>query len=740
MATFDPSIPNTSTSAPEFINFSKPISPFELKADESGKIAAEGYGHIFAEGVDAADSTIKKGIEQEAFNRITPVTDNITEALEGSMAEIKSGLKPTLPTAKVASDASDNLLATPGADAQASANIPENIQQGLSSIDRLQNTLKLRPELKTLYSGQVAAIQKDMRANAGPGYRAYVDSEVSKVTGGVDANSHLRDLITQVAQAADQKNHFQQKIEDDLISVAKEQGDGDAFTYAQKLHNGEISIETAGQQLAKYNKSSWDLKQNEQRLNNDIKNRENVSQDAAQIARQYATDKMNDLFETAYTGAGTVSNVSLKQHLMDVSEGRAPNDPVKMNQYADMLESRKASSMDVVKKRLFQSPVDSDGNPIANQRSIGAMMSPTDFKVTMDQASSDYDDQIKLIRNGSFGLANTLHNNNMAMSQKAENNIRTDPRVGPIANNLPELQKLFGQNKDFQEFVTKNLMLPEVEKRFQGWFQDNAGAAMMGKVPVSAILQNGTQVGPVDPVTGKPRGIGPKTTNEVVNLSKYLGDPGTSPEFKESLAKSFYTPDNMGMLDNFKMDYTDDKGQTHAGKYGVYARVWSPNITNEMNKLRTTTPTGEGTWKNYVDSGEAQFYKVFRDDLSGMADLQETRGLKVKWDADRNELKFTYGQEPGAQDSAYYGRSKPGANTFLKQTETRVNNGLRSLGYMQKMNGTDTGEYMMNILKDSGVDLTKVDGVPSKIMEAIMKTRPLSVSPDEYKAKTGSKP
>ena len=219
MAVFNPNVPESDPRlAPDFVNLSRSLTGFDIRgaADKSKGIAMEGLGKALVQGTDTAYNVIDDTMKREAEKRLTPVMDDWTKTLEtatGAPSTVQQG---------------PSLIPKPPATEDA----PGEIKSGLDQIATLNNAGKVKPELKTLISGQVASIQKELRSKY-PGFRSQVDAEVTRITGGINANEHLRDLETQIAAADQTKQSFQKEIATKLLDLTA-QGNGASYGVTAK--------------------------------------------------------------------------------------------------------------------------------------------------------------------------------------------------------------------------------------------------------------------------------------------------------------------------------------------------------------------------------------------------------------------------------------------------------------------------------------------------------------------------
>lgn len=718
MAVFNPNVPESDPRlAPDFVNLSRSLTGFDIRgaADKSKGIAMEGLGKALVQGTDTAYNVIDDTMKREAEKRLTPVMDDWTKTLEtatGAPSTVQQG--PSLIPKTTETD-----------------NAPGEIKSGLDQISTLHNAGKVKPELKTLVSGQVASIQKELRSKY-PGFRSQVDAEVTRITGGINANEHLRDLETQIAAADQTKQSFQKEIATKLLDLTA-QGNGASYGVTAKgIIDGSVSIDKGIQELAKGNKQLHDYKMDEAAINVKIKNKEDVAGDAEMAISKRATGFFDNLFHGVVSAGGAVSDESYEQYLQGVAAGTIKNDPVKLNQIADALEARKAQAITQLRQMLTSAP--------SGQVSMyTALHNPEKFDKIIQDAASQYTRNIDLIRNKEGGLAFAQSRNTTSIQTRAENGILNDPKIGPFAQQIPAMRKVFGDTKQFQDFIDKTMVNPKVAELFKGWFQD-AGTALMsgnGQVSFDQVIKNGAQIAKTSPAA---KALGPqvmaRTYNEVLNLSDYL-DKGSNENAKRYLAKSMYGSNNYNLIDNFFRDQ----------QVNVFNQFASKGKVDAVDKLGDPKLA-----KAQKDWAEVTFFKVYRSALAEIRDvLNEDSSLyKFSWDSDKSHWKVemtkqSYNPHTQALFTPTSGVSAPGTE-HLKRLTDRLNSAIDQMKYLEEKRGGNIQDFMFQILRGMGVTpqtINTTNSVEAQMARSILSAHrgpePTTVDPFNTKDKTKTK-
>src|SRR5688572_23739107 len=247
MAQFNPNVPDSRD--PNYLSYSRPISSPESNrtAEYEGNVAKykgqaalhegeadmylgkaaqytgqglealfKGIGDIFATGVKAADTYIKKNIDQDVYTMVdaerNAYTAELERAKEPGALPIGAMTGPALVDPKaVPKEGSMNIL---NAEAQP---IPQGIEQGISRISQLVEARQNGKLSETPYIGNLNSVAKALRAQY-PGHRDYIDSKIAEVTGMTPANAYVRSLVHDLNAAMAGTKNDRDKLVDNLIS------------------------------------------------------------------------------------------------------------------------------------------------------------------------------------------------------------------------------------------------------------------------------------------------------------------------------------------------------------------------------------------------------------------------------------------------------------------------------------------------------------------------------------------
>jgi hypothetical protein len=729
MAAFNPPVPEADPRyAPDFVNLSRPLTGFDIRgaADKSKGIAMEGLGKALVGATDSAYNVIDSTMKREAEKRLTPVMDDWTSRLEtatNTPSTVQGG-PSLLPKATQTDDA------------------PGEIKSGIDQIATLHNAGKVKPELKTLISGQVASIQKELRSKY-PGFRSQVDAEVTRITGGINANEHLRDLETQIAAADQTKQSFTKEIATKLIDLTA-QGNGVSYGVTAKgLMDGTVSVDKAIEELSKGNKQLHDYKLDEARVNVKIKNKEDASGDAEMAISKRATGFFDNIFHGVMTSGSAISDESYEQYLQGVAAGTIKNDPVVLNQIADALEARKSQAITQLRQMLTSAPP-------GQESMYTALHNPEKFDKIMQDAASQYTQNINLIRNKEGGLAFALSRNTTSIQTRAENGILNDPKIGPFAQQIPALRKVFGDTKQFADFIDKYMVNPKVAEILKGRFQDYGTAltSSNGQVSFDQVIKDATSIAKTSPAV---KALGPqvmaRTYTEVLNLSDYL-DKGPNDNAKRYLAKSMYGSNNYNLIDNFNQDHQADVFNqfTSKGKVDAIDKLGDPKLA-----------------KAQKDWGEVTFFKLYKGSLGEIKDILQGDNnlLSVKWNGDSGHWDVKLKDDPELNQTQRFVKGlfpadkiRDTIGTFIQSHAAgyervhaevdKLNSAIDQMKYLEEKRGGNIQDFMFQTLRGMGVtpkNINTDNSIEAQMARSILSAHrgPEPETVDPFNTKTKSK-
>jgi hypothetical protein len=219
--------------------------------------------------------------------------------------------------------------------------------------------------------------------------------------------------------------------------------------------------------------------------------------------------------------------------------------------------------------------------------------------------------------------------------------------------------------------------------------------------------------------------------NNLVNVVTDITNPDAPEQAKVNAARYLFSPENRGMLANFKTDYTDPTTGKHVpGKYSVFTRLTSEDVVKEIAKLSQKDGNIGRNFKNWMENeaGSQLFYK----EMQNLNSFTGHDNIHFAYDAEKHRITIMDRGKvlaPTPSNPMDYSNrqpidSKASYSRFLEANINRVNDALAGMSRVEKALGGDVNSYLLNFLQRSQVDLGKNwEGLPQKLMDAIAASR-----------------
>ncbi len=699
MAQFNPDVPGQQ--ATNFMGYSKPISTVE--ADKSKGLLMTGIGEAIKEGTKGLDEAAKSIIDADVHKRVDVERDAFTEALQNyqDMSDAQILQKNAVGDPSTPGAPTDNILQ--GAGTAGKPGVPLALDRSLDGIDNLHNALGSSKISETYYYGQLTAMAKDLRTQY-PGYRDYIDAKISTTTGVTPANAYLQAIIKDVNRQGDAQKETRTKYMSMLSEMVKD-GVPSADLVMENYRTGRTSEAYVGSFTN--NAMAYKYKTAVQKAALDVEEA-NVKVDKTRVAPIIGQDVdylVNSSFQGTFTAGGQMSPQQITDHLQKVVNKETPVDEAQMQQFAQSLTIQR----NLVKSQAIQNAnVHKPGEKSLADRLGG----PEEVEKVVEARLKIYDNTIAAIAAGNYPLALTNVNQMNAKVNQATSDAFNDKDMNDYILHSKVAEKLFPQ-KFQQDFFMNYGLTPGVMKKFSAPFTNTA---------LKIVTQEDEKRTGV-PYTFdkafeelKAKGVNdPKAYDKLVGIVSMISLPSTPMNAKVAISKAAFSEGNINFLDNknFNKDYYDVSQQrTIPGKYAVFTRMTSPDITKVLTD-KSMDPNITQSYRNWAEETFAQ--KLFVKELGDLKDLQDTPGFKLKWDSKNYSMTAVTAQgDPLA----------PHALPKLQASLKNLSMGLRNLGNIEEATNGDVNAYLLNVLKTTGVDLSKnIDGIPEQMTQAILASR-----------------
>lgn len=661
MPTFNPQVPQTNPE--EFLRYSHGTST--IPVDKSTGIALETAGNAITGATSLADQIVKQTIDNDIHKQVDQQQSQFTGQLENTA---KSMGVPT------ADQGNMDILPT---GQQQGQNIPAGVTNGLNRINSLSNGIANGSGGKindTLYSANITSIAKQLRSQY-PGYRDYIDQEVSKASGMPVANAYYKNLMQDINSGLQNQKALIEKPINQLASAAS-QGVHIGNVYAADVYNavvsGKITPMQGMQWLNGVQSSKFDFDQRAAARKDFKGSREMLSITSADDANKEAAATASQTFSAIKLMSGqTIGQVidSARRGTLQLSDA----DAQKVGQAIQAQE-------DAYKKQLFSK---------WSQNGLVTQLGGT--KAAMDIINQNAETTFGAAKNAIYskdgGLATFHLEQNAAMNNDYKNGLLTSKDTGAAALNMKALTDQMGPNWA-QTAIGTTLLQSNVDTKFKTYLERKIAAASTGNA--ADIRFPPSFNGDITDAQGKqipPQSGYYKSLAGVVNG---ITDPKVDFNTKQNIAKYFFSPSNLGVLEKLQRDTGSGRGQI-VGADSAFMNMTSPAVTREMDKIGRSNPE---LFQQYRSWTQDSFNTLTRDDISTLAEF-DSKGLKILFNPDTHQFGITENNIQPRSIAPY--TIGPALNAI-----NRLNLRLLNLAKVEEASGGDVNQFLLQTLSDNG--------------------------------------
>lgn len=710
MAVFNPQV--TPTNDPNFFKYSDSIS--QPKADESKGIALKTLGEGIEGGFQLADTVVKDVIKSDVYTQV----DKERSAFSNKLTNMRDYGNPNGANAPPGNDPANTVVeGTPGPPvnlfANAQASVPSAINQGIRQAATIQAGLDGNKISQTTYYQRLDDIAVKMRA-AYPGYRDYIDKEISHITGVTPANAYvdsiIQDINRQGTNATKEKEFWTREIvnsgfpdSDKVLSQFERDGDHNKVMQYLSYNKGILST------LA-LKKAAFEAKGQDR--STQIQNGEDYANSAA------VTAATTHFYNSQKFTNGTQSPADIADMMTDLSLHPEKANDVAYQGLAERYAALHAQAYNQTMRLLTSPQKGPDGQMIAPvSDTIGIEKTKGIVNNTVDAL---FGKTREFIADKQFSPAYSLQNAASATANNALFKLFNDPTVGGRVQTAAALNKaapnltpvitgkLLGSNldKDLSDFVTEQgrQAIAQTGGKYYG---------VDGQIySFRQALEEQEQA---SKISGKP--VPSQAAKNLTEIRRAITDPSTSPEAISNAVKFYFDPKvNKGVMNKFMDDYYDPaKGGIVRGRSSAFADLTDENVTKAIWN------NGKSDWDKYSTWAKGEFatqFGSFARELNS-SDKPYTEGVtryvttRLAWDADKKQFLannvevYPDGREVDRGPNDAYVRN--------------INMGLRSMAGIAKQEGSNVDAYLFKVMKDNGFTPTKdINGIPSQIMRSLI--------------------
>lgn len=741
MAIFNPNVPDTND--PNWLGWSKSVT--QPQPDTSTGETLSNIGSGFKEAVTASDALLKENTQDLARAGATKLQEEFTSNLEKNDISIRiaaaagPGGRPTAggsggpgvpvtgnsTSTKAVYDAPPISLLAPNPQENQPREL-QNLPSNLEALDSARGNGKLSD---TAYTGRLVALAKELRSRY-RGYEEYIDNEIHKVTGINPAHHYINSLLGDLNSFVNIGKEVDTKIRNELWQ-----------------HLGLPGVDAI---LSKYNAGGFGSPRDAEPLimsalaptlaiKKQLEMRKALREDATGQREEVAASTENEVntalrlqsvtaFESLHLLQGQPTAQQISKLITDVNSGALKVTDEQAQHLAGGVRSLKFQADQEMERYLNTQGKDG--------RTIRTILGDTKVNALKTSHLKQFDDVADMLNSKEYGLANRAMNTLRAQGNDDTLELVSQPELGKSMRMLKTIHN-FGSDKITKEALQTILegglgnKFQEYIKLKQGEMVTQPGAAE-GKPSTlnEAIttLQQRTS-NPAGPSFSKAEVA--KTTESLLKNIDIIPKI-TDPRVKEGLATAVFDPKNLGLLTKFDEDQYKD-GRFIPGKFSVFNRMYDEEMTKTLRGL------GGQHWENYKDLGKQMWGReLFGPFLQRFTNasanpIQDNPDVRITYDSDNFKLKAILTGPPSA--------ARDNFKNYLQSNFDRLNNSFGKVANIAKAEGTDPNTMMLGWMREFGVDVGRLPGIPQKILDAIVTSKQEETKTQEEQDKRyGAKP
>ncbi len=727
MAIFNPAVQPTQD--PNYLNYSRVLDA--PTPNLSSKIAIETAAVGLDSAVSVTDTAIKKSIQDSAYKAVDPLRDEMTAGLEKIKGDLDKGIIPK-PQQTVAGASTDKSWL----DANAMAPDPEELPVGLESgIDGVRSLAAAKqagsPKLNdTKYAGEVLAEAKRLRNQYGPGYREYIDDQISKASGLPVANSYYNNMLLDINRQMSQMAKVKDDVGGALMKAQDMPGQADLII---KRKNGDPSANDAVV-LTKINE--WENFKQQITIDaalrkQKVDNKSTFAEDQeARLTRAMNTNvriEMSALNDAALPGGG--SGKDLATFLADYAAGKYPGvSETQLNQRRLQYNNWVAG----VKQRMLvvsQGYSDVVGGPKTEQ-AVEAAMAPI------------YAQQ-KFFNNKEDGPGYYVTRQIEHIKKDAESGILLNKDYGKEATQLLGARGVFGEQY-FPQWIA-NFVDSGVMQKFQGIVGQEAMSAIepykddRGN-PIPRYHKDAIQHGKNIGATGDDDYFGEKGVTKVVGE---IGNPNINLEARERLVNYAFNKKNVGRLEELKMDYRDPQtGEMVPGRYRMFNILSSQRIVQGVKEVSLAKPENYQKFQGTLETEFGRLYRSTIQDINKLVSVDKAGlGLHYSFNDKTNQFGLVdknnrpIEEDPRIANAARIPAIQNPNSAYIASMNDKVkliNGALANMANVHRNNpqgAVDTPKYLLQTLQSAGFRSGNIAGATESMQRAIIRSRNPDMTP-----------
>lgn len=662
--------------------------------------ASEGFGELFAGVAKTAGFLGQAGVEmvkRDIENQVYDVANREREAYTAKLEAIK------------ASTGGKSILDANASADEPGGDVPDDVNALGDRLETLKSSVGAGKIPQSYYEGRLLAEAKRIRSQY-PGFRQEIDDAFAKVTGSNPANAVVHSLVREINAGAAGTTKQQDKV---LHYVQQHLGIPGAEQLAQKIISGEITpaqAESAAIQLfAPHERLETQVKEHKA-----IMDDTNVTRDEKSYHAQKAFDK---------AAGGIINNaISSVMHSLGLTDSATVGDVdngLKNGSIDPKVWEEKGQQMIALKARVrAQILASADKYGITENYKGGKKELIKDLDANLSQFETVKD----LIYAKDTGTLFHLDRHNAAQLSQDKTDMLRSSKVGPFYRQVQVMRSIGGENymKDLNLGMVSQNIPAQYKELYSSWSQEIVSQSQYGPTGKPATFTD-----MLDDLTAKGANV-PAATKKIMDRVDDISskDPKVTDDIKENIALGAFSPGNRDMISKLHPEDVDAKGKPVTGQNVVFQKWTTEETTKSLKALDAKRP---GVFGMYVDWAEHTMGSILLPrEIANLNSLEESKDIKISWDSDNKRLGVKYvrpmpeGSTPIESRSSF---SKPTVLLSAERAINRINSNLANFKHIADASGQDVDTFMIQTLKNIGVNTQGLAGISADIIKQIDATR-----------------
>lgn len=715
MAVFNPAVPNTND--PNWLGWSKAIS--QPGADTSTGELLTSVAGVTGDAIKLAGYAMDEGVKNIAYDSTRKLQDEYTSSLEKAdiairVADAANGYPAGQGTPTDVSSQSKRRSVIDAPPAEVTQEEIKRLPQDLSVLQSARANGKIS---NTAYEGRLVALAKDLRARY-PGQRDLIDEEISKVSQRDVANKYINSILGDINSFANSGKEEDKQVRTEILNIMKLGVPGADKLWTMyvtgQLGPPSVAMPKIMSVAGPAHQIDLQLKISEKRRAERKGLDADTARDVEDEANTFLKGSSTNFFNAFHLMAGAPSADEIATIIQRANAGEIKLSDEQAQTLRATIQQQAIAASKAADDFFNQRGPDG--------RSRLSILGAPKVEELKKWHMNRFTEVADLIGNKEYGRAYTSMNMIRAQGDSDKARLLTDPEMGQMFRLSKALDTL-GLDDNTKKFFQGMLQSKTVEQ-YKPWLTsaalkmvtqpDSATGVVNTLKQQAADLQKRTENANTPAIA--------KTQDALISSIEEIANPSNKDlKAKRNLAKAAFDPSNLGLLTMYKEDAYEwtSGGQRKfvPGKFSIFNRLYSEDMTKAMRQV------GGQEWEQYKDLAKQMGFRELMGptlrDLTRMS--QDFPGVKIGWDSKAG--LFKYEDDFGGPNQQF--PATPTERLIIKQKIDRLNGMLSKVNLIAKEEGIDPSTMTLGWMKEFGVDVGKLPGLPAKMMQEIIRTKEL---------------